>query len=144
MSREAFTAFLRQTLRHAASRCRDGAIAFICMDWRNIGEMLAAGEAVFSEFKNLCVWNKTNGGMGSFYRSKHELVFVFKVGSRPHTNTFGLGEDGRYRTNVRDYAGVSSLGSSRMQELAMHPTVKPVTMVADAIRDCSKRGEFVL
>jgi hypothetical protein len=94
MSSEAFTAFLHGTLGHAAASCRDGAIAFVCMDWRHMGELLAAGRTVFSELKNLCVWNKTNGGMGSFYRSKHELVFVFKVGSAPHTNTFELGDSG--------------------------------------------------
>jgi DNA modification methylase len=144
MSREAFTAFLRQTLGHAAGRCRDGAIAFVCMDWRHIGELVAAGEAVFSEFKNLCVWNKTNGGMGSFYRSKHELVFVFKVGGAPHTNAFGLGDTGRYRTNVWDYAGINTRRPGRAEDLAMHPTVKPVALVADAIKDCSRRGEIVL
>ncbi len=144
MSREAFTAFLTTTLSHAASVCKDGAIAFVCMDWRHMREMLDAGEAAFSELKNLCVWNKTNGGMGTFYRSKHELVFVFKVGTEPHTNTFGLGETGRYRTNVWDYAGISSLGASRADELAMHPTVKPVALVADAIKDCSERGDIVL
>src|SRR5215211_1901793 len=144
MSREGFTAFLRETLGHAAGCCRDGAIAFLCMDWRHMGELLAAGEAVFSELKNVCVWNKTNGGMGSFYRSKHELVFAFKVGSAPHTNTFGLGGTGRYRTNVWDYAGVNTLRPGRAEELAMHPTVKPVALVADAIKDCSRRGDVVL
>ena len=144
MSSEAFTAFLQTTLGHTSARCRDGAIAFVCMDWRHMGELLAAGRAVFSEFKNLCVWNKTNGGMGSFYRSKHELVFVFKVGNAPHTNTFELGDTGRYRTNVWDYAGVNTLRRDRMEELAMHPTVKPVALVADAIKDCSRRGEIVL
>ncbi len=144
MSREQFTGFLQQTLRNAAGAAKDGAIAFVCMDWRHLREVLDAGEAVFSEMKNLCVWNKRNGGMGSFYRSKHELVFVFKVGTAPHTNSFGLGETGRYRTNIWDYAGVSSLGARRMEELAMHPTVKPVALVADAIRDCSRRGETVL
>lgn len=98
-------------------------------------EVVDAGEAVFSKLKNLYVWNKTNGGMGSFYRFKRELVFVFKAGSAPHTNSFGLGDTGRYRTNVWDYAGISSLGAHRMDELAMHPTVKPVELVADAIRD---------
>ncbi len=144
MSEAAFTAFLTETLRNAAKNCRDGAIAFVCMDWRHMGELLAAGREVFNELKNLCVWNKTNGGMGAFYRSKHELVFVFKVGTAPHTNSFGLGDTGRYRTNVWDYAGISSLGASRGEELAMHPTVKPVALIADAIRDCSKRGEIVL
>jgi DNA modification methylase len=144
MSREAFTAFLQVALGHAAVPCRDGAIAFVCMDWRHMGELLAAGEAVFSELKNVCVWNKTNGGMGSFYRSKHELVFVFKVGSAPHVNTFGLGDTGRYRTNVWDYAGVNSLRSGRTEDLAMHPTVKPVALVSEAIKDCSRRGGIVL
>jgi DNA modification methylase len=144
MSRAEFTAFLQLTLGHAALACRDGAIAFVCMDWRHLGELLAAGEAVFSELKNICVWNKSNGGMGSFYRSKHELVFVFKVGAAPHTNTVGLGDTGRYRTNVWDYAGVNSLRSGRAEELAMHPTVKPVALLADAIMDCTRRDEIVL
>jgi DNA modification methylase len=144
MSVDAFMAFLQQTLGHAAALARDGAISFVCMDWRHMGELLKAGQAVFSELKNLCIWNKTNGGMGSFYRSKHELLFVFKVGTAPHTNTFGLGDSGRYRTNVWDYAGVNTLRPGRSEELAMHPTVKPVALVADAIRDCSRRGEIVL
>jgi len=144
MSREAFTAFLIATLTNAASVAKDGAIAFVCMDWRHMREVLDAGEAAFTELKNLCVWNKTNGGMGSFYRSKHELVFVFKVGTASHANTFGLGDTGRYRTNVWDYPGISSVGRNRMEELAMHPTVKPVALIADAIRDCSRRGETVL
>lgn len=144
MSEATFTAFLVQTLGPASQRCRDGAIAFVCMDWRHMGELLNAGKQVFSELKNLCVWNKTNGGMGSFYRSKHELVFVFKIGTAPHINTFGLGETGRYRTNVWDYAGINSFGADRDDELAMHPTVKPVALVADAIQDCSKRGDTVL
>jgi DNA modification methylase len=144
MSSSAFTAFLQETLGHGARSCRDGAIAFVCMDWRHMGELIAAGERVFSELKNLCVWNKTNGGMGTFYRSKHELVFVFKVGSSAHTNTFGLGDTGRYRTNVWDYAGVNTLKAERGEELAMHPTVKPVALVTDAIKDCTRRGEVVL
>lgn len=144
MSEAAFTSFLKVTLGAAATTCRDGAIAFVCMDWRHMGELLAAGRQVFTELKNLCVWNKTNGGMGAFYRSKHELVFVYKVGNGQHINTFGLGEEGRYRTNVWDYAGISSMSTSRAEEQAMHPTVKPVALVADAIRDCSKRGSIVL
>jgi DNA modification methylase len=144
MSQEQFTSFLAESLGAMARLCRDGAIAFVCMDWRHMRELLAAGHAVFSELKNLCVWNKTNGGMGAFYRSKHELVFVWKVGTAPHTNTFGLGDTGRYRTNVWDYAGISSMSATRADELEMHPTVKPVALVADAIRDCSRRGEIVL
>jgi DNA modification methylase len=144
MTRDAFTAFLTTCLQNMARRCRDGAIAFVCMDWRHMREVLDAGETAFTELKNPCVWNKTNGGMGTFYRSKHELVFVFKAGEGVHTNTFGLGDAGRYRTNVWDYAGISSMGSGRSDELAMHPTVKPVALVADAIRDCSRRSEIVL
>jgi DNA modification methylase len=144
MSRDEFTRFLQQTLGHAAALARDGAIAFVCMDWRHMGELLKAGQAVFSELKNLCIWNKTNGGMGTFYRSKHELVFVFKAGTAPHTNTFGLGDGGRYRTNVWDHAGVNTLRPGRSEDLAMHPTVKPVALVVDAIKDCSRRGQIVL
>jgi DNA modification methylase len=144
MSVTAFTDFLQQTLGNAAAKTRDGAIAFVCMDWRHMGELQHAGLAVFSQLKNLCVWNKTNGGMGTFYRSKHELVFVFKVGAAPHTNTFGLGESGRYRTNVWDYPGINTLRPDRGQDLAMHPTVKPVALVADALKDCTRRGEIVL
>jgi len=144
MSPEQFTAFLTETLGNIAQRMRNGAIAFVCMDWRHMEELLRAGGAAFSELKNLVVWNKTNGGMGTFYRSKHELVFTFKVGDAPHTNTFGLGDGGRYRTNVWDYAGITSMGANRSEELAMHPTVKPVALIADAIRDCSRRGEIVL
>lgn len=144
MSREEFTNFLLVTLGHTAAHCRDGAIAFVCMDWRHIDELLTVGRIAFSELKNLCVWNKTNGGMGSFYRSKHELVFVFKIGSAPHTNTFGLGDTGRHRTNVWDYAGVNTMRQGRAEELAMHPTVKPVALVTDAIKDCSKRDQIVL
>ncbi len=144
MSESEFTRFLTDTLGNATSVMRDGAIAFVCMDWRHMGELVSAGRQVFTELKNLVVWNKTNGGMGAFYRSKHELIFVFKHGTAAHTNTFGLGESGRYRTNVWDHAGISSIGGRRDEELAMHPTVKPVALVADAIRDCSRRGEIVL
>jgi len=144
MSAAEFTQFLTNALSATASFMRDGAIAFVCMDWRHMGELLAAGKVAFSELKNLIIWNKTNGGMGTFYRSKHELIFAFKAGQGEHTNSFGLGETGRYRTNVWDYAGISSMTGSRRDELAMHPTVKPVAMIADALRDCSRRGEIVL
>lgn len=144
MSKAEFTAFLAESLGAMASVARDGAVAFVCMDWRHMGELLAAGEVAFSRLLNLCVWAKTNGGMGSFYRSRHELIFVFRVGEAPHTNNFGLGDTGRYRTNVWEYPGISSPTATRGEELAMHPTVKPAALVADAIRDCSHRGEVVL
>ena len=144
MEEAAFISFLSSALQNMSARCRDGAILYICMDWRHMAELSAAGRQSSLELKNLCVWNKTNGGMGSFYRSKHELIFVFKHGRAPHVNSFGLGDSGRHRTNVWDYPGISSLGSGRAEELAMHPTVKPVALVADALRDCSRRGDIVL
>ena len=144
MSQQEFTTFLETSMQNAAACAKDGAIAFVCMDWRHIREVLDAGAVAFNELKNLCVWNKTNGGMGAFYRSKHELIFVFKKGTATHINNFGLGEHGRYRTNVWDYAGISSIGAHRDDELAMHPTVKPVAMIADALRDCSRRNDIVL
>lgn len=138
-----FTAFLGSTLGAMADVSVDGAIHFVCMDWRHMGELRSAGDKVYSELKNLVVWKKSNGGMGTFYRSQHELVFVYKVGTAPHTNTFGLGDTGRYRTNVWDYPGVNSFGANQ-KDLALHPTVKPVALVADAIKDVTKRGEIVL
>ena len=144
MSEAQFTEFLTSVAANLAAYSADGSIHYVCMDWRHIGELLAAGKAAYSELKNLVVWNKDNGGMGAFYRSKHELVFVFKSGNAAHINNFGLGQHGRYRTNVWDYAGVNSLKAERAEELAMHPTVKPVAMVADAIRDCSRKGGIIL
>jgi DNA modification methylase len=144
LSAAEFRLFLETSLGRAAARCRDGAIAYVCMDWRHMDELLVAGRRVFSALKNLCVWNKSLGSNGTFYRSKHELVFVFKVGTAPHINNFGLGAGGRYRTNVWDYAGANGFGANREDDLAMHPTVKPVELVKDAILDCSKRGDIIL
>ena len=144
MSEAEFTTFLETVFSRLAEHSVDGSIHQICMDWRHMWEMLAAGREVYSELKNLCVWNKTNAGMGSFYRSKHELVFVWKSGTGSHINNFELGQHGRNRANVWDYAGISSLRAGRLQELAMHPTVKPVALVADAIKDCSRHGSLVL
>ena len=143
MSKTQFTEFLAIVFRNLARFSVDGSIHFQCMDWRHMSEMLEAGNATYSELKNLCVWTKTNGGMGSLYRSQHELVFVFKSGSAPHINNVELGKHGRYRTNVWSYAGVNSFGSNR-DDLALHPTVKPVAMVKDAIFDCSRRKGIVL
>ncbi|HEX8415948.1 MAG TPA: site-specific DNA-methyltransferase, partial [Sphingomicrobium sp.] len=144
MTQVEFTNFLTEVCAQLAAFSVDGSIHFVCMDWRHMREMLAAGHAAYAELKNLIVWNKDNGGMGSFYRSKHELVFAFKNGTAPHINNFGLGQHGRYRTNVWDYAGINSMRAGRDEELAMHPTVKPAAMIADAIRDCSKRRGIVL
>jgi DNA modification methylase len=144
MSSRQFTGFLLQVFQQLAAHSIDGSIHQICMDWRHLSEMLDAGHQAFTELKNLCVWNKSNAGMGSFYRSKHELIFVWKNGKAPHINNVELGQFGRSRSNVWDYNSVNSFGSHRMNELAMHPTVKPVAMVADAIKDCSHRGAIIL
>jgi DNA modification methylase len=144
MSEVEFTTFLTKALRNMADHSIDGSIHYQCMDWRHIGEMLAAGQAVYDELKNLIVWAKDNGGMGTFYRSRHELIFAFKKGTAPHVNSFELGQHGRYRTNVWNYRGVNTMRAGRMEELQLHPTVKPVQMIADAIKDVSARGEIVL
>lgn len=144
MSAAEFTAFLQRAFQNLADHSLDGSIHFICMDWRHMGEMLAAGLGVYDEMKNLIAWVKDNGGMGTFYRSRHELIFAFKKGRGPHVNSFELGQHGRYRTNVWQYRGVNTMRKGRMEELQMHPTVKPVQMIADAIKDVSGRGEIVL
>lgn len=144
MDAATFQAFLTESLTLGAGASRDGAVWFACMDWRHLGEMLAAGSASFGSLLNLCVWTKTNGGMGSLYRSQHELVFVFRKGSRSHRNNVQLGRHGRNRTNVWRYAGVNTFREGRMDELRAHPTAKPVAMVKDALLDVTRRGEIVL
>ena len=144
MTEDEFTVFLTTLLERIRSHSADGAIAFVCMDWRHFYELLVAGRTAKLALKNLCVWAKTNAGMGTFYRSQHELVAVFKVGDGPHINSFELGQYGRYRTNVWTYPGVNSFGAGRDEALAMHPTVKPVALVADAIKDSSKRNGLIL
>lgn len=144
MSASQFTAFLKNAFDNLVRFSVNGSIHFICMDWRHLAEISAAGEKVYTELKNLIVWAKDNGGMGTFYRSRHELIFAFKNGSEPHTNSFELGQHGRYRTNVWEYKGVNTMRAGRLEELALHPTVKPVQMIADAIKDVSARGEIVL
>lgn len=139
-----FTSFLTTALSLAAEVSRNGAIHYVFMDFRHIGELLHAGRVAYGQLLNMCVWNKNNAGMGSFYRSKHELVFVFKVGSAPHVNNVELGRHGRNRTNVWDYAGVNTFRVGRTDELAMHPTVKPVALVADAIKDASHRSDLIV
>ncbi|MBN8995599.1 MAG: ParB N-terminal domain-containing protein [Rhizobiales bacterium] len=144
MSHAEFVAFLSSAFRNLVDFSCDGSIHLVCMDWRHMTEMLAAGTDVYSELKNLIVWVKDNGGMGTFYRSRHELIFAFKNGTAPHINSFELGQHGRYRTNVWEYKGVNTLRAGRMDELSLHPTVKPVQLIADAIKDVSARGGIVL
>jgi DNA modification methylase len=144
LSSAEFQSFLRSSLGHAASHSINGAIHYVCIDWRHQREVIAAGDQVYNELKNLCVWNKSNAGMGSLYRSKHELIFVFKVGKGAHINNVALGRYGRHRTNVWDYASQNALNGTARSKLSLHPTVKPVGMIADAIRDCSNRGGLIL
>jgi DNA modification methylase len=131
-------------MKLAARFSIDGSIHYVCIDWRHLGEMLTAGNEVYSELKNVVVWAKTNAGQGSFYRSQHELIFVLKNGASPHQNNIELGRHGRNRSNVWTYPGVNTFRANRMDELSLHPTVRPVALVSDAIRDCSRRGEIVL
>lgn len=144
MSKPEFIEFLRAMMRNLARYSTDGSIHFHCMDWRHLAEILAAGEGPYTELKNICVWVKDNGGMGTFYRSRHELILAFKSGRAPHINTFELGQHGRYRTNVWEYRGYSRTGRNSDDQFAAHPTVKPVRMVSDAIKDVSRRGGIVL
>lgn len=144
MDRAEFLAFLGAALGHMAGHSVDGSIHFVCMDWRHIEELVAAGREVYSELKNICVWAKDNGGMGSLYRSQHEFVAVFKNGTAPHVNNVQLGKHGRYRTNLWKYAGQNTFHAGREDDLAAHPTVKPTALVADAILDCSAPLGLVL
>lgn len=144
MNSEQFSAFLEAAFRNLVAHSTDGSIHMVFMDWRHMAEIQAAGSAVYTELKNLIVWVKDNGGMGTFYRSRHELIFVFKNGTAPHVNSFELGQHGRYRTNVWTYKGMNSFGGKRNEEIGLHPTVKPVALLADAIKDVSTRGSIVL
>lgn len=138
MTAEEFIGFLRQTFSNLTTHAMDGSIHYICMDWRHLGEVTAAADGIYSELKNLIVWVKDRGGMGTFYRSRHEMIFAFKQGNAEHINSFELGQHGRYRTNVWEYRAAGQA------DLKLHPTVKPVKMIADAIRDVSGRGDIVL
>lgn len=144
MSSGQFSNFLAEVMKNLVRFSVDGSIHFHCMDWRHLPEILAAGGEVYTELKNICVWVKDNGGMGTFYRSRHELVLAFKNGTAPHINSFELGQNGRYRTNVWSYRGAAKAGAGRTESLDIHPTVKPVAMIADAMKDVSSRGGLVL
>lgn len=144
MTGEEFTEFLRTVCGHMATFSRAGALHYICMDWRHMFETLQAGRSTYDRLINLCVWTKGSGGMGSFYRSEHELVFVWRAKGAGHVNNVQLGRFGRNRTNVWRYAGANGFGAERDEMLRLHPTVKPTAMIADAIRDGSKRDEIVL
>jgi DNA modification methylase len=144
MSADEFSEFLEKTLSQLVKVCAKGSLHYICMDWRHIAELQTACKDIYTRLINLCVWVKTNGGMGSFYRSQHELVFVYQVGSGPHVNNVELGKHGRYRTNVWQYAGMNAFNNDRDELLSSHPTVKPIQLVEDAILDASNHGDIVL
>lgn len=144
MTREQFRVFIATICHQLIAASKDGSIHFHCCDWRMVADLIDVGRTSYTELKNLIVWAKTNAGMGSLYRSQHELIAAFKSGSAEHTNNVKLGKNGRYRTNLWTYPGANGFSRSRDQDLANHPTAKPVAMVADAILDCSKRGDSVL
>lgn len=143
MNQSRFVRFLEDIMLNLIKFSRNGSIHYICMDWKHLNELSTAGK-LYKEFKQLIIWVKDNGGMGSFYRSQHELIFVYKNGRAKHTNNFELGQNGRYRTNVWQYSGMNSLASKERDSLSDHPTIKPVKLVADAILDCSLENEIIL
>jgi DNA modification methylase len=146
MNEAEFIDFLTMSFRLLARHSRRGSVHFVCMDWRHTGELLSAGRHIYGKLLNLCVWAKDNAGMGSFYRSQHELIFVFRNGKGRYRNNIQLGQHGRNRTNIWNYPNVNTLSRQGDEGnlLALHPTVKPVSLVADALLDCSARGEVVL
>jgi DNA modification methylase len=144
MSKIEFTNFLKTAFKNLADYSLDGSIHFHCMDWRHMQELLDAGDSVYSELKNLCVWDKITAGMGSLYRSQHELVFVFKNGTAAHINNIELGVYGRYRTNIWQYKGMHASNPEAVNLLKLHPTVKPTAMIMSAILDVSKPKGIVL
>lgn len=144
MSPKAYRIFLTDTLGNGVSVSAPGAVHFVCIDWRHVADLVEVASPLFEQMLNLVVWNKTNAGQGSFYRSQHELIGVFRVEGKPHRNNVELGRFGRNRSNVWTYAGVNTFGKDRLQALSQHPTVKPVALVADALLDCTAPGEIVL
>jgi DNA modification methylase len=143
-SRQQFVEFLTTSLAAVASISRAGALHYVCMDWRHLGELLEAGQTSYREMLNLAVWVKSNVGQGAFYRSQHELIGIFRVGDAPYLNNVELGRHGRSRSNVWHYAGVNTFRAGRLEDLKSHPTVKPVALVSDAMRDCTRRGDIVV
>jgi DNA modification methylase len=144
MSSEGFQIFLRESFSAAVGASVSGAVHYVCIDWRHVDEVIASGRATYGEMLNIVAWVKSNAGQGSFYRSQHEFVVVFRCGSDGHLNNIELGRHGRSRSNVWHYAGANTFRTGRMDDLRVHPTVKPVAMVADAIKDCTRRDDIVL
>ncbi len=149
-----FTEFLKDVFKNLVNYSTDGSIHYVCMDWRHNLEILNAGFSRYTEFKNLCIWAKDQPGQGAFYRSQHELVFVWKNGKAKHINNFEMGQYGRTRSNIWKYPAAMSFANPDREregnvtkgvgEFANHPTPKPVAMVQDTCLDCSKIGDIVL
>lgn len=144
MSDAEFSEFLSQATELMVKHSLDGSVHHLFMDWRGIALLVGAGLQHYDALINICVWAKSNGGMGSLYRSQHEMIAVFKSGKSRHINNVMLGKHGRNRTNVWNCPGVNAFGKNRDALLAMHPTVKPVTLITDAIKDCSKHKDIIL
>lgn len=144
MSFEAFSAFLKQALTNATSHLIDGGLLYMFMDRRHIEELLRAARETGLSIVDMCIWNKLVGGMGSFYRSQHEPILVFRSGNASHLNNIELGRHGRYRSNVWDHRGLASFGRDRRALLTMHPTVKPVSLIVEAIKDGTRRNDIVV
>jgi len=144
LPRVEFVEFLKSTLRIASGACRDGAVNFVCIDWRHAADVVEAGREIYGDLLNIAVWVKSNAGQGSFYRSQHEFVAVFRVGAVSHLNNIELGRHGRSRSNVWHYAGANSFRKGRMDDLKSHPTVKPIALICDALKDCTRRGDIIL
>jgi len=144
LPRVEFVDFLKGTLKIASGACRDGAVNFVCIDWRHAADVVEAGREIYGDLLNIAVWVKSNAGQGSFYRSQHEFVAVFRVGAVSHLNNIELGRHGRSRSNVWHYAGANSFRKGRMDDLKSHPTVKPIALICDALKDCTRRGDIIL
>lgn len=144
MSGSQFADFTKTWMESAAQYSENGSIHFCCIDWRHLAEVVTAGNDTYTDLKNIVVWVKTNAGQGSLYRSQREFIAVVKNGDASHQNDVELGKHGRNRSNVWTYAGVNTFRAGRMDDLSAHPTVKPTALVADTMRDCSRRGEIIL
>ena len=144
LSQEDFIRFLAGSCTLLRNYSKNGAIHFVCMDWKHLDQLLAAGREVYAELKNIVVWVKSTAGMGSLYRSLHELICVFKAGTGRHINNIELGKNGRNRANVWQYDSAGTQARKGNNVLELHPTVKPVQLVMDALLDCSNRGDIVL
>jgi DNA modification methylase len=144
LSSAKFLAFLKTFFAHAASYSVDGAIHFVCVDWQHMKETIIAGEEIYGEPMDLCVWTKAKADPGLLYHAQHELIFVFKIGSGAHINNVAVGRNGRHRTNVWDYVSENALNSGTKGKVTPRSMITPVGMIADAMRDCSNRGGVVL